>query len=332
MIVIKRKNHGGSEDKKIKMKPKAKHSDHISYSKMPKWMGDNEYILSHHRPVLNSFRECFRSIFGIHSETGNIWTHLLGLIGFFIFAIFFFIKPFCDSCGSHVSGIHKLIFSCFFIGVFICFSFSMLFHTVLCHSERVYKIFSKADYIGISTLILGSFIPWIYYGFYCSLLYKIVYISIISVLSTITIFITMIDRFATASYRPIRAVLFVCLGLFGIFPFTHFLILHGWEEARDLASVHHMVLMAVLYISGALLYGARIPERLFPGKCDLWFQSHQIFHTLVVCGAVVQYIGIKNAALYRLTEVFLIYLALNVFYRRMNFRLDCVTDCFCSYG
>ena len=30
----------------------------------------------------------------------------------------------------------------------------------------------------------------------------------------------------------------------------------------------------------------RVPERLFPGRCDLWGQSHQIFHILVVAGAL----------------------------------------------
>ena len=33
-------------------------------------------------------------------------------------------------------------------------------------------------------------------------------------------------------------------------------------------------------------YLDRVPERLFPGRCDLWGQSHQIFHVLVVAGAL----------------------------------------------
>ena len=30
--------------------------------------------------------------------------------------------------------------------------------------------------------------------------------------------------------------------------------------------------------SGALVYAQRVPERWFPGKFDLFFHSHQIFH------------------------------------------------------
>lgn len=51
---------------------------------------------------------------------------------------------------------------------------------------------------------------------------------------------------------------------------------------------------------GAVLYAARIPERFLPGKCDIWFQSHQIFHVLVIAAAFVHYQGISEMAMYRL--------------------------------
>ena len=300
---IKRKATAKLTKFEKKMVKEHKHCNHIPYSEMPAWMGDNEFILAHHRPELGSFMECFRSVFAIHSETGNIWTHLLGVLGFVILTIVFYIKPFCVQCTDKVAFIDKFIFIFFFVGAITCLGFSMIFHTVLCHSEKVYKIFSKLDYAGISILTLGSFIPWIYYGFYCTLSYQVLYISIITVLTGGTLFVTMVDKFASAAYRPVRALLFVCIGLFAVVPFTHFLLLHGWDGAQDLAAVQDMLVMACLYISGAVLYGARIPERFMQGRCDLWFQSHQIFHVLVVAGAVVQFFGLKSAALYRLTQV-----------------------------
>lgn len=42
------------------------------------------------------------------------------------------------------------------------------------------------------------------------------------------------------------------------------------------ASLHYMLIMGALYLTGALLYATRIPERFLPGKCDIWFQSHQV--------------------------------------------------------
>uniref|UniRef100_A0A3B3TDH0 Adiponectin receptor 1 n=1 Tax=Paramormyrops kingsleyae TaxID=1676925 RepID=A0A3B3TDH0_9TELE len=50
----------------------------IPYHVLPEWLKDNDYLLHGHRPPMPSFRACFGSIFRIHTETGNIWTHLLG--------------------------------------------------------------------------------------------------------------------------------------------------------------------------------------------------------------------------------------------------------------
>jgi len=51
----------------------------VHHHHLPKWLRDNEFLTKGHRPQLSSFCACFRSIFRVHTETGNIWTHLLGL-------------------------------------------------------------------------------------------------------------------------------------------------------------------------------------------------------------------------------------------------------------
>merc|ERR1712150_316891 len=68
------------------------------------------------------------------------------------------------------------------------------------------------------------------------------------------------------------------------------------------ASMYWMILMGVLYSTGAVLYATRTPERFLPGKCDIWFHSHQIFHVFVIAGAFVHYHGISEMAVYRLTK------------------------------
>lgn len=50
------------------------------FRNLPKWLQDNDFLHAGHRPPLPSFYACFKSIFRIHTETGNIWTHLLGKI------------------------------------------------------------------------------------------------------------------------------------------------------------------------------------------------------------------------------------------------------------
>lgn len=50
----------------------------VHHNHLPKWLRDNDFLVKGHRPPMNSFWKCFKSVFRVHTETGNIWTHLLG--------------------------------------------------------------------------------------------------------------------------------------------------------------------------------------------------------------------------------------------------------------
>ena len=61
------------------------------------------------------------------------------------------------------------------------------------------------DYCGIALLTMGSFVPWLYYSFYCRLEPKITYLILIFVLGTACIIVSMWDKFAEPKYRTVRA-------------------------------------------------------------------------------------------------------------------------------
>ena len=75
---------------------------------LPKWMRDNDFLIKGHRPQLNSFWECFKSIFRIHTETGNIWTHLLGECLYRIFDSPPPVKSDCVSIGLWVLYLDRI--------------------------------------------------------------------------------------------------------------------------------------------------------------------------------------------------------------------------------
>ncbi|XP_029821735.1 adiponectin receptor protein 1 [Manacus vitellinus] len=136
----------------------------------------------------------------------------------------------------------KVVFGMFFLGAVLCLSFSWLFHTVYCHSEKVSRTFSKLDYSGIALLIMGSFVPWLYYSFYCSPQPRLIYLSIVCVLGISAIIVAQWDRFATPKHRQTRA---------------------GGNGGGN------------------------------------GFQSHQIFHVLVVAAAFVHFYGVSNLQEFR---------------------------------
>jgi len=107
------------------------------FEKLSAWQKDNEHLLYGHRPELASAAECFKSIFRIHTETGNIWTHMIGFFAFVVVTIIFYVKPLCDNCHAEALLEDKLVFLCFFVGAMLCLLCSTLFHTMSCHSEFV---------------------------------------------------------------------------------------------------------------------------------------------------------------------------------------------------
>ncbi|XP_019624691.1 PREDICTED: uncharacterized protein LOC109470244 isoform X4 [Branchiostoma belcheri] len=264
---------------------------------LPEWLKDNEYLKGSHRPPMPSFRSCFRSMFRIHSETGNIWTHFLGCLAFIAVAIYFLVKR--SSADMHSPLTEKFVCGAFFLGAVLCLGFSWIFHTVYCHSERAAKIFGRLDYSGISLMIMGSFVPWLYYTYYCKEVAQYTYLAIVMALGIICIVISLWEKFSEPRYRAFRACMFLGLGCSGVVPVIHYLISDGFNMAVTAGQVGWLGLMGLLYIVGAVMYATRVPERFFPGKFDLWFHSHQIFHVLVVAAAFVHYHGMNKMADYR---------------------------------
>jgi adiponectin receptor len=68
---------------------------------------------------------------------------------------------------------------CFVLGAVLCLAISAIFHTVQNHSSHIARIANQMDYIGIVFLIVGSFIPSIFYGFYCHPKLQTVYLTMV---------------------------------------------------------------------------------------------------------------------------------------------------------
>ena len=254
----------------------------LDFTHQPSWLQDNNFIRAHYRPQLHSFRQCLRSIFSMHTETGNIWTHLIGWLAFCIFVVYAYVGPL-----GNLSWKDRWIFGIFLLGAFCCLLFSWIFHCFQCYSAKVFRVCIGFDYVGVSMLIMASFITWVYYAFYTRPILQAVYASLMVLFGLLCIGVSLIKRFASPSYRPVRAAVFLALGLYGVIPVIHAIVFYGGlvtSSQFGTAGVGPLVLMGMVYVVGLIMYTFRIPERFWPGKFDLWCQSHQIFHVCVVVG------------------------------------------------
>lgn len=144
---------------------KAQHSLLQIWDELPQWRRDNAFIHSGYRQIRASYIHALRSLFYLHNESVNIWTHLLGAIVAVSTSAYVYhvVRPRYESATSS----DVLVFGCFFGGAAVCLGMSATFHCLLDHSQQVARWGNKLDYTGIVALIVGSYVPALYYGFFC---------------------------------------------------------------------------------------------------------------------------------------------------------------------
>lgn len=148
-------------------------------------------------------------------------------------------------------------------------------------------------------MIVTSFYPSVYYVFLCQPTVRWMYLTGISLFGALTLMLSLLSRFQTVRWRATRATCFSILGLFGVVPWGHVI----WTKAYVNQTVNTVMLldgfMAACYLTGATIYANRVPEKWFPGKFDLFFHSHQIFHVFVVVAAYAHYLGVLELVAWR---------------------------------
>jgi len=179
-------------------------------------------------------------------------------------------------------------FFVFLRGSMFCLLSSSICHLFSCHSHPLNLFLLRIDYVGITVMIITSFFPPIYYIFHCDHRWQFVYLGGITVMGMFTIVTMLSPSMSSGKYRGFRALIFSALGLFGIIPAIHAVVVN-WGNPQRNATLAYELAMAVSYLTGAGFYVSRIPERWKPGWFDLAGHSHQIFHVLVVMGALAHY-------------------------------------------
>ncbi|KAF2324257.1 hypothetical protein GH714_011324 [Hevea brasiliensis] len=297
----------------------------VEYHSLPWYLRDNEFIHGYYRAEW-PLKQVLLSIFKIHNETLNVWTSSKVQDGYkasllsmeFLSTLSGNIMERLTNClidrftrmyhvvddsvlqqgvKDDVSNmiaplmfhpITRWPFFLFLGGAMFCLLASSTCHLLSCHSERMSYIVHRIDYAGIAALIATSFYPPVYYSFMCNPFFCNLYLGFITLLGIATIVFSLLPVFQRPELRGFRAGLFFGMGMSGVAPILHKLILYK-DQPEALQTTGYEILMGILYGLGALIYATRIPERWKPGKFDIAGHSHQLFHILVVAGAYTHY-------------------------------------------
>lgn len=255
----------------------------IHYHSLPELWRNNDYIITGYRFIpMKNWRTLLYSMFQVHNETGNIHSHVGGLV--LVVALYW-------STGvldQHTTAMDRWIQTIYLLAAAKCLLCSVSWHVMAgCSDLKWFNAFACIDYTGISWLVAASLETLVYNGFYCQLDLIIVYTMGVLALGMAMAIVPWAPWFNDLRYRTARISLFILMAFMGIVPFVHGAILHGWGPMWKFYSP--VMPSVASYLTGVIVYAFRFPECLAPGRFDIWGHSHQLWHLAIVLAIYLHY-------------------------------------------
>ncbi|XP_056299178.1 membrane progestin receptor epsilon [Pseudoliparis swirei] len=265
------------------------------------------FILTGYRFPNYSLRDCLLSAFRPTNETGNFWTHFLP---FFIF-LYYFVEVFGWEGAPHGDAQFFYPLWNYFIGVFCLLMASSMAHLLNSMSLVVREVCFFVDYGTISSYTVGSSLAYYYYihpragivetggrnGSHMdlkpehaesltssdaildfSVFFETFYVPSACVVAIICVLSCCNTRQRWRRHRYlIRTFVFLLPFLVSSTPiFYRLLTTSSFAASTSMSSFFYRHCLWLLM--SAVFNISKFPERLAPGRFDIWGHSHQWFH------------------------------------------------------
>ncbi|XP_015253522.1 PREDICTED: progestin and adipoQ receptor family member 9 [Cyprinodon variegatus] len=284
----------------------------LSHTDVPPRVTEN-FILTGYRFPNYSLRDCLLSAFRPTNETGNFWTHFLPI---FIFA-YYFVEVFgWDGAPDANSPFFYPMWN-YFIGVFCLLMASSLAHLLNSMSLVVREVCFFVDYGTISAYTVGSSLAYYYYihpragivergqrnsshsalnredeGVLASsampdisLFFENYYMPCACVIAIICVLSCCNTRQRWREHRYIiRTLVFLLPFLMSSTPIFYRFLTTSPYSTTSSSFAASTTMPCFFYrhslwlLVSALFNISKVPERLAPGRFDIWGHSHQWFH------------------------------------------------------
>ena len=256
----------------------------ITFDELPiPWRG-NPFIRRGYRFSATA-SDCVRSLGTFHNETFNQFSHALGLLVIALLAFYFY-----PTSGNFLLSTKTdvLFVALFFLAAAKCLVCSTLWHTFSSISDlTVMERFACVDYTGISLLVAASIMTTEYTAFFCEPASQAAYLVATACLGLAGSILPWHPAFNRADRAWARVGFYLALGATGFAPVVQLCWTRG--PAWVVYFYAPVAKSVAVYVAGAVVYAARLPEQLMPGAFDYFGGSHNIWHVAVVFGIVFHY-------------------------------------------
>lgn len=209
----------------------------------------------------------------------NIWSHLIGFICVIVTGVHISYELLSVDNGQN-QIIEVIAFESYVICAALCLLMSSFYHWFGCISESYHNCLLRLDLTGIGLLVTGSFIPGMYYGFYCAPEAQKVHCGLTLIVFLAGLSAPWIDW--EINGRPVRPYIFGALVTLGVIPFAHWFYITPEVFKNEVAQ--EFLLMFFWYGVGFTLFLTKLPERMFPTSflATQVFSSHALWHVCVL--------------------------------------------------
>ncbi|XP_067170991.1 progestin and adipoQ receptor family member 4 [Apteryx mantelli] len=248
----------------------------LERSRVPPHLQFNPFVLGGYRPASSGFG-CLRSLFYLHNELGNIYTHGVPLVGFLLLVPG--ALPRAPPAAVAWLGLGHYV---------ACVApplASVVYHVFMSHraGAGLYRRLLALDLCGVALVNTLGAVPIIYCALPCRPGPCGAALAAYGALCGAALWGAV-----GAAGRGRRLAAFAGPALFRL-AVVGLRGAVGLGARRALAPYARMEALALL---GGLVNVARVPERWRPGAFDYWANSHQLMHLLVALGILHLHWGV----------------------------------------
>lgn len=180
----------------------------------------------------------------------------------------------------------------FFLHYFACFApffASPIYHLFMCHrnGRDAYHKLLTFDVCGVWAINAFGGLCGIRSTFYCLPFWCFISVAFYVAVSLLSVYFILVANSPKERFKPLMV-----FGAMRYFFVAVRMLLYVFDISKcSLSALPYYLSMDLLAFIGGALNVAKIPERWFPGKCDIIGNSHQIMHVVTVLSVICLHIG-----------------------------------------
>ena len=260
---------------------------------LPAWLlrESSPDILSGYRKPNASWIGCLATVFSLHNESVNVLSHAIGALYFGRLIAVHTLNVADDAARTVLLG--------FTAALEVCLISSAAFHLLHPHSPSAAALLLRIDLGGILVGVCGCYAPGFYFGLFCHPEIAHRYVLAVALLAAICFALQLHPQWSQPSWRVPRNALYATVMSFGIVPTVHWVSLVGANSAEFAQLFPKIVTLYTLVGAASAFYLSGWPERQWPGRFDLLFASHQLWHVVILFAFVYWYDAAVDMMMYR---------------------------------